>query len=213
MRRLLMTVLALGILTPGLAFADHHEEVPAAEAAPAEEAPAADVAEASGEKVHSINPDLFGLVNGSYRLNYVYLMDGTHGFLVEPTLEMNSSGNESYTSYGAIVGYRWHWDGGQDSGFLGVNIGYLTGTGVSTQGGTDYDLTVTSFEMVPNIGWRWAWDFGLNITFRAGIGYGNHSASTSSDDPAAQAGVEALDDLLSFLPVAVDGELSLGWNF
>jgi len=30
MRRLLMTVLALGILTPGLAFADHHEEAPAA---------------------------------------------------------------------------------------------------------------------------------------------------------------------------------------
>ena len=167
----------------------------------------------SGEKVHSINPDLFGLTTGSYRLNYVYLLDGTHGFMIEPSLYMASEGNEEYTSYGATVGYRWHWDGAQDSGFLGVNVGYASGTGISKQGGEEYDLTVTQFSMVPNIGWRWAWDFGLNITFRFGIGYGDYGASTESDDEAAKAGVEALDNLLNFLPVAVDGELSLGWNF
>ncbi len=117
MKRSLLFALALGIFTPGLAMADHHEE-----AAPAEEA-------ASGEKVHSANFNVLGPLYSSYTFNYVYLMEGTHGFLVEPGLQLNSNSDSDYMTYGSTVGYRWHWDGVQDSGFLGLNVVYYVGSG------------------------------------------------------------------------------------
>lgn len=75
----------------------------------------------------------------------------------------------------------------------------------------DVDTTVSS--ITANVGRRWAWDSGLNITFRIGAGKGNYDVTTESDDPDAQEAVKAVDDLLAFLPVAFDGELSLGYVF
>ena len=209
MKRVSLALFALGLMVSTPAVAEHHEE-----AVPAEGGPAVEVAD-SGEKVHSINPDLWGLLRDRYCFNYVYLLEGTHGFMIEPSFIIDSEDAEEVSTFGATVGYRWHWDGAQDSGFLGVNVGFAVGPGVSKKAGVDYDLMVTHFKVVPNMGWRWAWDFGLNITFRFGVGYGEYSSSTESDHEAAQAAVEAMDSFLNPYPwpVVLDGELSLGWNF
>lgn len=166
---------------------------------------------------NSVNVNLGGIALGAYEIQYMHLFAGTHGVFVEPYLELDDGDDSSASIYGANVGYRWHWSGQQNSGFLGLTAGYGIGSGevtVTTNGQSEtYDLDVTAFKLVPNIGYRWAFLDHFNVTIRGGVGYGSYSASTDSNDPDAQDAVETLDELLSFLPVAVDGEVSFGFIF
>lgn len=166
---------------------------------------------------NSVNMSPLGVLTGSYGVNYERLFGGAHGLLVEGTLSRAEDDTSSSLSYGGLVGYRWHWSGQQSSGFLGLNAGYARGSGDSkvTVDGEEksFDVDVTTLSVVPNIGKRWAWDFGLNITFRAGVGWGSYDVSTQSKDPDAQDAVKLVDDLLTLIPVALDGELSVGWVF
>lgn len=184
--------------------------------APADEAPQTQE-EAAPEKANSVNLNPLGVVFGSYSLNYERLFGGTHGLLVEGLFSSSSNDTSSTVAYGGLVGYRWHWSGRQNSWFLGANVGYETGSGdgtVTTNGVEEkFDLSVSRLSATANIGKRWAWDFGLNITFRVGAGYGSYDVSTESDNPDVQDAVKTVDELLNFLPIAFDGELSLGWNF
>jgi hypothetical protein len=126
-------------------------------------------------------------------------------------------GNSKSTRYGGGVGYRWHWSGQQQSGFLGILAGYSAGSGSSTvsNGGavSNIDLTIKAPWVVGNVGKRWQWDNGINITFRLGAGWAKYTVTTTSMDPQAQDAVQALQKLLTLIPIALDGELSLGYTF
>ena len=76
-----------------------------------------------------------------------------------------------------------------------------------------YDLSVRTLALTGDVGKRWQFDNGFNITARIGLGYANRTASTSSSDPDAKKAAETVEDVLAFLPVAFDGELSLGYSF
>ncbi|MBU0553253.1 DUF3575 domain-containing protein [Myxococcota bacterium] len=170
------------------------------------------------EKANSVNLNPMGIATGNYNLNYERLFDGTHGVLLEGGLSMTDDGDTKSSSMGAGVGYRWHWRGKQNSGFLGVQGSYYAGTGEAkvSSGGNEmmkFDVDTTAVSVVPNIGKRWAWDFGLNITFRLGVGWASYSVSTDSKDPLAKDAVKLVQDLLELFPVALDGELSVGWIF
>ncbi len=173
------------------------------------------------ETVNSVNVSPLGVLAGSYGVTYERLMPGGHGGIVEGTLSRSSSDGSSATSGGLTVGYRWHWRGRQNSGFLGINAGYARGTGNGSITTTvnnvetkkNFDLSIGVFALTANVGKRWMLTDNINITFRIGAGYGNYSVTTESTDPDAKDAVKAVDDLLRFLPVAFDGELSAGYNF
>jgi len=76
-----------------------------------------------------------------------------------------------------------------------------------------FGLDVASLGLTGNIGKRWQFDSGLNVTLRLGLGYGVHRVSTDSTDPDAQKAVDAVNELLTFLPFAAEGELSVGYSF
>lgn len=183
--------------------------------------PAAEASDSALTKSNSVNLSPLGIAIGSYALNYEHMFDGGHGVLAEGLLSISSDDDASSTAYGGGVGYRWHWNGTQNSWFTGVNLSYLVGNGDATVERTSngmttrekFDVSLTEFAATANIGRRWAFDFGLNITFRVGAGYANRDVSTDSDDPLAQDAVQLMDDLLNFIPVALDGELSVGWVF
>jgi hypothetical protein len=176
-------------------------------------------------KENSINGSPLGILYGAYSLNYERLVSGTHGFMIEGNFSHStgtSTINGDQTSsksllYGGGVGYRWHWSGQQQSGFLGLMAGYTVGTGSGTvtdaAGTNEFDLTIKAPWVVANIGKRWQWDNGLNITFRIGAGWAKYTVSSNSTDPQAQDAVKALQDLLTLIPIALDGELSLGYTF
>ncbi|MGK0361846.1 MAG: hypothetical protein ACI9U2_004164 [Bradymonadia bacterium] len=210
MTRMIARIVALGALSSAALTSNAWAEPPPPEL---EAAPV--------EKANSVNLSPIGVVSGTYALNYERLFGGTHGLLVEAVFISSDDGDTNSTSLGGQVGYRWHWNGTQNSWFNGVNFGYTSGTGEavveSTSNGSTtkskFDVDVSVFTATLNIGRRWAWDSGFNITFRAGAGYGNYDVSTDSDDVLAQEAVQLVDDLLTLLPIAVDGELSIGWNF
>jgi opacity protein-like surface antigen len=177
---------------------------------------------AAEEGANSINVSPLGLAFGSYNLTYERLTQGGHGFLVEGMLNRSKKSDASQTNGGMSIGYRWHWSGGQDSGFLGANIGYGRGiaTGSITTTSSDGMATKKSFDVdtsilsaTANVGRRFAFNNGLNITLRVGAGYGKYQLATDSKDPDAKAVVDDLRAFLNVFPIAVDGEISLGYIF
>jgi len=181
----------------------------AAPAAPAEAAPAAN----DGRKVNSVNINPIGALLGAYSLNYNRILSGGHSVLGEATFSTSSDDISSFTNGGLEAGYRWYWGGDFDSGFVGANIGYGVGSGEFKTSTDKIDLSISEFRTTVNIGRRWAWDGGFNLTFRIGAGKAVYSVDTDSNDPDAKKAVQALEDLLEFLPIAFDGELSAGFCF
>lgn len=203
----LLTVVALGL--PALAHATDAPSVTATEDA----------------HINSINANPLGLLFGSYALNYERLMEGGHGFMVEGTfnsISATATNASSSTSGGIGLGYRWHWSKVQDSGFVGLSLGYETGTAkttvtTSTGGGTPttsaFDLTVSDPYFVMNIGRRFAWDSGFNITLRIGAGRAAYNISSTSTDPDVKTAIKQVEDAMNTLPIKLDGELSAGFCF
>jgi hypothetical protein len=169
------------------------------------------------EKQNSINVSPLGLLFGNLYVTYEKFMDG-HGFIVDAGFG-RTSGDGGSEAHGAVgVGYRWHWRGRQNSGFLGVMFHQTYGHGEMTYnpGAPDemsYDMTVRSTMLTGNIGKRWMLGDSLNITLRLGLGLGHHVASADEDTDEAREAEEDMNALLSLLPVGFDGELSVGYNF
>lgn len=188
-------------------------------AAPATSPPAAEAPVAKGPsdsarfKVHSVNLNPIGVLFGSYSVNYQHLFATQHALLVEGRFGYSNADDVEATSVGGTLGYRWMWSGEQDSGFVGVNFAYDNGTAGTTVDGTSYDVTLSQLSILPNIGRRWAWDGGFNITLRFGVGRAFRTLSTNSDSAEAKEAVQDVQDFLDKIPVALDTELSVGWVF
>jgi len=212
MRTLLIVIgLVLATGATGVNTAAAQEPTPP----PAQPAPAE--AEDTGPGIHSINVSPLGLLFGNYSLNYEYLLIGYHGFLVEGAYSSSSDDNSEASSFGLGGGYRLHWSGEQDSGFLGLQAFYGVGTAEATVsgGGVDetFELDVTTVYIAPNLGARYAWDMGFNITWRFGIGWAKHTVSSNRDEDEVQDAIDQVNDLLEFVPFAIDAELSIGYIF
>ena len=92
-------------------------------------------------------------------------------------------------------------------------VGYQNGSADATVNGQSFDMSVSAASLTANIGRRWAWDSGLNVTLRFGFGRAIYDISSTSTDPDVQEAIDVVDKLLNALPVTLDGELSIGWIF
>jgi len=183
--------------------------VPAAAAA--QPAPPMAITERA-EPTNSINVSPLGIVFGSYALTYEHLFAGQHGVIVEGIAAHSANDDSSQTQFGGAVGYRWHWRGRQNSGFLGVMLAQGIGTGDVKVDDMTYGMTVRSTTVTGNIGKRWM--IGpVNITGRIGLGYGHYTVEAKDDSQAAKYAEDTLNDLLTLLPIGFDGELSVGLVF
>ncbi|MEY3012735.1 MAG: hypothetical protein RIT45_1470 [Pseudomonadota bacterium] len=169
--------------------------------------------EAAAFGVNSVNLSPLGVLFGSYSLNFEHLVDGYHGLLVEGQFSQSSDENSSSTGIGGGLGYRYHWSGTQDSGFVGAMVAYQAGTAVATVNSQTFDISVGAASFTANIGRRWAWTSGFNVTLRFGVGRAIYDITSTSTDPDVQQAIDQVDSLMNALPVAFDGELSIGWIF
>lgn len=176
----------------------------------------ASAAAAAEPRHHSVNVNPLGALFGAYNVNYEYL-GGSHGVVVEAAFEHAGGAGASATTYGAGAGWRWHWRGRQDSGFVGAMVRFAGGSAeatVTSDGMAEtFDLSVKELAVTVNVGKRWQFDSGLNITLRGGAGRAQRWFSTSSTDPDAQQAVADVEDLMEFIPIALDGEVSVGYTF
>jgi hypothetical protein len=168
--------------------------------------------EAKAEPKNTINLSPLGVLVGDYALTYERLA-GSHGLIVEGIGSRSAGDAGSSLSFGGGVGYRWHWRGRQNSGFLGLMVAQRFGTGSVTENNMTHDMSVRSTTVTANIGKRWALTPAVNVTFRIGAGWGNHVATAKEDTMEAKQAEELMNDILSFLPIGFDGELSVGYAF
>lgn len=186
-------------------------------AATPSEGAAPELTASAAPRVHSINLSPLGLVAGSLALNYEYLHQGRHGLIVEAALARSSNDDAEQLQGGVGVGYRWHWSGQQDSGFLGVMAHQSMGTGeVTVSSGNQemsYPMQIRSTMVTGNVGKRWMLGDAVNITARFGLGWGHHRATAEDDTAAARDAEETMNALLTLLPIGIDGELSVGYAF
>ncbi len=189
--------------------------VVAAPAAPTE-APPGTITEKRGEPANSININPLGVVGLNYALTYERLFAGSHGLVVEGIATISNGDDGDSQQFGGGIGYRWHWRGRQNSGFLGVMFSQGFGSGEvvisDASGEMKHGMTLRSTTVTANIGKRWM--IGpVNVTVRAGLGYGKYVAKAKEDTQEAKDAEELMNDILAFLPIAVDGELSVGYTF
>jgi hypothetical protein len=176
------------------------------------------VVEQKAEPTNSINISPLGLVAGNIALTYEHLFGGTHGVIVEGVMNRSSSDDGDQMQFGGAVGYRWHWRGRQNSGFLGVTFAQTVGSGSVTEnlGSPDemkHEMSVRSTMLTANIGKRWMLTNAINITARLGLGWGHHVATAKEDTVEAKNAEDTMNSLLAFLPIGAEGELSLGYAF
>ncbi len=205
MKNLLLSLAPLAVLTA--------PTIAAAQPAPSV------VAQVSPEAAptNSINISPLGVLVGNYALTYEHLWNGTHGLIVEGIGSLASNSDSSSYQAGAGVGYRWHWRGKQNSGFLGVMVAQSIGGGevkVTENGQTmSYAMNVRSTTVTGNVGKRWMIGDAFNITLRFGLGWGHHVAEAKVNDQEAKDAEKTLNELLAFIPIGFDGELSVGYTF
>jgi hypothetical protein len=175
---------------------------------------------------HSVNISPLGLLGGGFNANYEYL-SGRHGFLAEIGTTRWSSDYTS-TVNGQVVeqeeidgahatvgiGYRMHFSGRQNSWFVGAMLHQNLGTASidNMEDGRTVraeDVAYRSTTLTANGGKRWMLGDHLNLTLRLGVGIAERKVIDDDADPMAAA---ELQDTIE-LPLAVDGELSLGWAF
>jgi len=169
--------------------------------------------EAKAEPTNTINASPLGVVVGDYALTYEHLFNGSHGLILEGIGSRAAGDEGSSLQFGGGVGYRWHWRGHQNSGFLGLMAAQRFGTGSVTENGMTHDMSVRSTTVTANIGKRWALTPAFNVTFRIGAGWGHHVATAKEDTMEAKQAEKLMNDILSFLPIGLDGELSVGYAF
>ena len=186
--------------------------------APSTPPPAVYTQQAKPESKDSINVSPLGLLFGNLYVTYEHLFNGKHGVIVDLGYgrSSNEDGAEDHGELG--VGYRWHWRGRQNSGFLGVSFHQSYGSGYmtympDTAEEQRYDMTVKSTMLTANVGKRWMLGDSWNITLRFGLGLGKHTATAEEDTAEAKMAEEDMNALLSLIPIGWEGELSVGYNF
>jgi len=188
------------LLLTGVAFAEPETQVKSDDDAP--------------QGVNSLNLSPIGFLFGAYSVNYERLIGGSHGFISEFSYLSSKSGGFSTTTSGLRAGYRWHWSQSQNSGFVGAMLAYENGsTTMETSERNKYDVTLSAPSVSFNIGRRWAWTGGFNITLRLGVGRAFRTLSTSGKSSEADAAIDEAEAYLNKIPVTIDSELSVGWVF
>jgi hypothetical protein len=184
------------------------------------DAPAASVQQQPApEKVDSLNLSPLGLLWGDLYVNYEHMYKGGNGLVIDAGggMSSNTSSEEGHGTIG--VGYRWHWRHRENSGFLGVMVHQSIGSGyVEESDGTTmshYDMSIRETQVTANIGKRWMLgsENRWNITLRLGLGVAARSATAKDDTSEAKMAEEDMNKLLRAIPIGVDGELSVGYNF
>jgi hypothetical protein len=164
----------------------------------------------------AINSCPGGIAFGIYSFNYEYLFDNYNGvvarFDYESQADSYKSGSIDATGMAFIINYRRHLSGELESLFIGSYLRYRVYSGDGNTGDTRFDFTMPEYTLGINVGKRWVWNNGFNITFALGYGISTSEVNSSVNSAAVKNTIDALKDEYAFLSPFM-GEFSLGYAF
>jgi hypothetical protein len=149
--------------------------------------------------------------------NYMRLLTNQQALLIEaefksPLKASKDPLDDPSTRFGFGVGYRHFFKKTQDSAFWGVHAKYQFAKNVLMNDQLSNVEQVDQYTLTANIGRRWCWDTGFNLTIRFGLGYAKTIFHAKRDVKASEDAFR-LNQFASDFPIGVDGELSLGFVF
>ncbi len=164
----------------------------------------------------SINMCPLAIAFGIYSVNYEHLFNQTHGVVArieyESISETYSDDPINANGVGFSLNYRWHWSGGMESWFLGAFARYRMYNGDGTSGQTDFNFEMREFTLGANVGKRWVWNSGFNITFAFGYGFSTLNKETEPTSTSIETLLNTFEDEYTFLGPFM-GEFSIGYAF
>ncbi len=165
---------------------------------------------------HAINACPGGIAFGIFSVNYEHLFNSYHGLMGRVDYEAIP---KSYTDadiesngVAVIVNYRYHFSGELKSIFLGSYLRFRTYTGSGRLESTEFDFTIPELTLGLNLGKRWVWDSGFNITFALGYGFSEDWREANPTSNLIKANVDQFTEQYDFFDPFL-GEFSLGYAF
>jgi hypothetical protein len=124
---------------------------------------------------HAINTCPGGVAFGIFSVNYEYLHKSKHGFVLRADYEHipKTYSDAQIDAFGAalIVNYRYHFQKQMNSYFAGAFSRGRIYKGDGKWNNETINFSLPELTLGANIGRRWAWNSGFNITFLLGYGY------------------------------------------
>lgn len=165
---------------------------------------------------NSFNFCPFSAFFGLYSGNYERLIDQTHGIVLrfdyESISDKYNNNPVELSGYGFIVNYRYHFAKAMESLFVGSYVRYRIYKGNGTANATNFDFDINEWSYGLNVGKRWVWNNGLNVTFAIGYGFSNSTRKTSPTNDAIESTISSFEDEYTFFGPFL-GELSVGYAF
>jgi hypothetical protein len=110
------------------------------------------------------------------------------------------------------LNYRWHISGEMNSIFIGAYSRYRVYDGSGTLESTAFDFTKSEFSLGLNIGKRWVWNSGFNITFSLGYGFSIDDREANPSNTGIESAINKFEDDYDFSG-PLFGEFSIGYAF
>ncbi|MFB6317934.1 DUF3575 domain-containing protein [Saccharicrinis sp. FJH54] len=157
-----------------------------------------------------------GIALGIYSANFEYLIKPKHGIVARIDYEMipktYSDANLETSGMAFILNYRYHMCGGMNSFFVGSFYRYRSYQGNGTLDAGSFDFKIPEITVGANLGKRWSWKSGFNITFALGYGYAMDWQKINNNVDGAVAAIDVFRNEYDFINGFL-GEFSIGYAF
>lgn len=164
----------------------------------------------------AINFCPIALALGIYSVNYERMIGRHHGLMARVDyesiphwlykLDVKANGKA------AILNYRYHIKGGLQSFFIGSFMRYRVFSGTGDAEGEGFSFKLPEVSVGLNIGKRWIFNNGINITTAGGYGYFMDKEKINSNKASAVNSVRQFQKKYD-LYNGFFGEISLGYAF
>lgn len=175
-----------------------------------------DKASSTSELKHAINICPIAPLFGIYAVNYEYLFSPKNGIVArveyEDVPKAYTDANIESNGMAFSLNYRRHIAGELESLFWGAYARYRTYKGNGETDIESFDFTLPSFTIGLNVGKRWIWNSGFNLTVSAGYGYSTDNRKTTPSSTAINDAIDQLEKEYDFMS-PLYGELSIGFAF
>jgi len=174
---------------------------------------------------HAINSCPFAPIFGIFSVSYEYLILPNHGLVgrfdyeAVPSRFEDGGIPENYpdavieaSGLGFILNYRWHFSGEMESVFIGVYTRYRHFSGTGMVESTEFEFTVPEITAGLNIGKRWVWNCGLNMTVAFGYGFSKDTWESNPTNSSIEAVLKSFENSYDFFDPFY-GEFSFGYAF
>lgn len=165
---------------------------------------------------HAINSCPGAVAFGIFSLNYEHLFHPNHGlvgrFDYEAIPKTYTDARIESNGVAFILNYRWHISGELKSVFLGAYARYRIYSGSGTIEATAFDFTLPETTFGLNVGKRWVWKSGFNLTLAFGYGFSFENRDATPTNEAIESSLDQFEKAYDFIDPFL-GEFSIGYAF